>query len=138
AFLLKDSGVCFACGQANPEGMRLTIRRVDGGVQMDYVVPDKFCGWKGVVHGGIIATMLDELAAWACTEAGSNAVTAELSVRFRHPVSTGQKLRGFGRVVEEHGRLLLAESRLTDEQGTVLANARAKMMKVEAQVVRGE
>ncbi len=136
--MLKDSGICFACGRANPDGLGLDIRRIDGGVELDYVVPDKFCGWKGVVHGGIIATMLDELAAWACTEAGSNAVTAELSVRFRRPVSTGQRLRGFGRVVEERGRLLLAESRLVDEQGAVLADARAKMMKVEAQVVRGD
>lgn len=118
--------------------MGLDIRRTGAGVELDYTVPDKFCGWKGVVHGGIIATMLDELAAWACTEAGSNAVTAELSVRFRRPVSTGQKVRGYGRVVEEHGRLLLAESRLVDEQGTVLADARAKMMKVEAQVISGD
>lgn len=136
--MLKDPGVCFACGRANPDGMALDIRRTGAGVELDYVVPEKFCGWKGVVHGGIIATMLDELAAWACTEAGSNAVTAELLVRYRRPVSTGQKLRGFGRVVEERGRLLVAESRLVDEQGVVLADARAKMMKVEAQVIRDD
>jgi uncharacterized protein (TIGR00369 family) len=136
--VLKDSGTCFACGRANPHGLHLDIRRTGSGVELDYVVPEKFCGWKGVVHGGIIATLLDELAAWACTESGSNAVTAELTVRFRRPVSTGQRLAGFGQVVEERGRLLVAESRLEDEQGVVLADARAKMMKVEAQVIRGD
>ena len=135
--MLKDLGICFACGKANPHGLRLDIRKTAEGVELDYAVPKRYCGWQDIVHGGIVATILDELCAWACTAAGGNAVTAELTVRFRQPLRVGQRFHGTGRVNDERGKLTLAESRLTDESGMVIAEATAKMMKVEAVVVAG-
>lgn len=132
--MLKDVGVCFACGKGNPHGLQLDIRKTAAGVETDYAVPERFCGWQGVTHGGIVATLLDELCAWACTKSGENAVTAELCVRFRQPLRTGETVHGFGRVLEQRGRLLLAESRLTDNSGRIIAEASAKMMKVDAEV----
>ena len=126
---LKDSGVCFACGKHNPDGMQLPIQNRPGFVELDYVVPEKYQGWVGIIHGGIVATILDELCAWAGTNAGHNVVTAELQVRWRKPLRTGRRIHGTGRVIDEKGRLLIAESRLTDETGAVIAEATGKMMK---------
>jgi uncharacterized protein (TIGR00369 family) len=126
---LRDAGVCFACGKDNPHGLQLPIRKVDGHVELDWAVPLRFQGWQDIIHGGIVATILDELCAWAGTEAGFNVVTAELQVRWRQPLRAGQSFHGIGRVLEERGRLLIAESRLSDEFGRVIAEATGKMMK---------
>ncbi len=129
--MLKDSGRCFACGKANPHGLKLPIEKTPQGVELRYAVPEGFAGWQGIVHGGIVATILDELLAWACTASGRNCVTAEMTVRYRKPVKTGQPLIGFGRVTSEKGRLVSAEARLLDDSGTVVAEATGKMMRVE-------
>jgi uncharacterized protein (TIGR00369 family) len=127
--VLKDNDACFACGRDNPDGLQLPIRKAADGVELDYAVPARFQGWHDIIHGGIVATILDELCAWAGTNAGYNVVTAELTVRWRRPLHVGQRVRGTGRIVAEKGRMLLAESRLLDESGTLIAEASGKMMK---------
>ncbi len=128
--MLKDSGRCFACGKDNPQGLGLKVRKTAAGVEVECSLPEQFAGWQGIAHGGIVATILDELLAWACTNAGRNCVTAEMTVRYRKPVKTGNPLRGEGRVTGEKGRLLFAESKLLDEAGNLLAEATGKMMRV--------
>ena len=128
--VLKDSGRCFACGKDNPQGLKLKVRKTPEGVELDYVLPEHFAGWQGIAHGGIVATILDELLAWACTNSGRNCVTAEMTVRYRRPVKTGQPLKGFGRVTGEKGKLLFTEAKLLDESGTLVAEATGKMMRV--------
>lgn len=126
---LKDSGGCFACGKANPHGLQLPIQQAGDHVELDWAVPSRFQGWQGIVHGGIVATILDELCAWAGTAAGFDVVTAELQVRWRQPLHVEQRFHGTGRVVEERGRLLIAQSSLADTAGRVIAEATGKMMK---------
>lgn len=132
--MLKDSGRCFACGKDNPQGLKLDIKKTPEGVELDYVLPERFAGWQGIAHGGIVATILDELLAWACTNAGRNCVTAEMTVRYRRPVKTGTPLKGFGRVTGEKGRLIFTEARLLNTSGVLLAEATGKMMHVEDKV----
>jgi uncharacterized protein (TIGR00369 family) len=129
--VLKDYGRCFACGKDNLQGLKLEIRKTPDGVELDYVLPEHFAGWQGIAHGGIVATILDELLAWACTNAGRNCVTVEMTVRYRKPVKTGSPLKGFGRVTGERGKLLFTEARLLDKSGTLVAEATGKMMTVK-------
>lgn len=126
--MLKDEDRCFACGRSNERGLKLPLRRTAGGVEIDHALPMEFEGWRGIVHGGIVATILDELLAWACKSAGIDAVTAELSVRFRQPLAAGQDFHGSGRITGRRGRLILAESRLVDSDGRTIAEASGKMM----------
>jgi len=127
--MLKDYGRCFACGKANPHGLKLPIKETPEGVEMDYAVPGGFAGWQGIVHGGIVATILDELLAWACNRTDRSMLTAEMTVRFRKPVRTGRPIHGVGRITEDKGRLILAEARLLDESGQLLAEATGKLMR---------
>jgi uncharacterized protein (TIGR00369 family) len=127
--LLEDNKTCFACGKANPDGLQLPIRNLPGHVELDFAVPRKFQGWKDIIHGGIVATILDELCAWAGTNAGFNVVTAELQVRWRKPLHVDERFHGEGRITGQKGRLLLAESRITTENGTLIAEASGKMIK---------
>ena len=126
----EDPGTCFACGRHNPDGLQLPIRQTADGVELDYAMPAKFSGWRDVVHGGIVSTVLDELMAWACSVRGTNTVTAELVVRFRQPLISETPFRGFGQVTGEKGRVLFAASRITDPDGALIAEATGKMMKV--------
>ena len=127
--MLKDYGRCFACGKANPSGLKLPIVEKPGGVEMTYAVPEGYAGWQGIVHGGIVATILDELMAWACNQSDRSMVTAEMTVRYRKPIKTGQPIHGIGRITEDRGRLILAEARLLDGSGTLLAEATGKLMR---------
>ncbi len=126
--MLKDSGRCFACGKDNPQGLKLEVRKTPDGVELDYILPEHFAGWQGIVHGGIVATILDELLAYACNQSDRSMMTAEMSVRYRRPVRTGEPIHGIGRITEDKGRLVLAEARLLDASGQLLAEATGKLM----------
>jgi uncharacterized protein (TIGR00369 family) len=126
--MLKDYGRCFACGKANAQGLKLPVVEKADGVELDYVVPEEFAGWHGIVHGGIVATILDELLAYACNGANRTMLTAEMTVRYRRPVMIGQPVHGTARVTDDRGRLMLAEARLHDQAGQLLAEATGKLM----------
>ena len=125
--MLKDYGRCFACGKANAHGLKLRVVEKAGHVELDYTVPEQFAGWKSMVHGGIVATILDELLAYACNRSDRSMLTAEMTVRYRKPVRTGQPIHGIGRITEDKGRLILAEAQLLDQSGQLLAEATGKL-----------
>lgn len=125
---MQDTDHCFACGKSNPHGLRLEIRARPDGVELDFVADERYQGWHDITHGGIVATLLDELMTWACTSGGIRTVTAEMNVRFRRPLRVGEKVHGTGRIVRRRGRLVFAESRLLDRSGRAVAEASGKMM----------
>ncbi|MEO0005241.1 MAG: PaaI family thioesterase [candidate division WOR-3 bacterium] len=127
---VEDKNVCFVCGRENQEGMKLPIEVDEKGARFRYVIPEKYQGWVGITHGGIVATMLDELMAWSTKPKGYSTVTAEIQVRFRKPVPVGKEIAGEGWITKEEGRLVFAHSRLIDEKGIVLAEATGKLWKV--------
>jgi len=82
-----DDGGCFGCSPSNESGMRLRFRREGSRVRTDYRIPDRFHGAPGVAHGGIVATILDEVScAAAVFLADRFVVTGELTVRYASPV----------------------------------------------------
>ncbi len=128
--MLKDSGRCFACGRDNPDGLKLRVTRTEDGVETAFTIDERFAGWQGIVHGGIVTTVLDELMAWACSTLGLDSVTAEMTARFRLPMRIGATYRGSARVVEQRGRLVLTECRIVDQAGATVAESTGKMMRV--------
>ena len=81
---------CFACGELNETGLHLKLQLASGHCKVELTMPDRFEGWEGLIHGGILCTFLDEVMAWALAQADSWGVTARLSVDFRRPVNVGQ------------------------------------------------
>ena len=123
-----NSTTCFACGLANPIGLGLAFYEVGPDeVRAWCTIPKHFEGYPGVVHGGIVATMLDEIAARAVLIGEHNRLrfTAKLDVRYRHPVPSEQALTLRGTVVGRKGRLATAQSALILPDGTVAAEADA-------------
>lgn len=121
---------CFACGVENPYGLQ--IHFYDNGedeVRADYTVPEHFQGYPGIVHGGILATILDELVGRAVMAEDSNyfMVSAKLTVRYRNPVPTGVPLKLVGKVIRRRGRLAITRAEIRLPDGTLGAEAEATM-----------
>lgn len=128
-----NSRHCFVCGIENPVGLHLAFYSTDANeVVAEVTIPDGYQGYPGVVHGGILASMLDEAAGRAVMggDIWRLMVTARLSVRYRKPVPIGQPLRLVGRLERRHGRLAKAHSEIQLPDGTVGAEAEALLADV--------
>jgi uncharacterized protein (TIGR00369 family) len=125
----RSSKFCFACGVGNECGLHMKIVPTEDGCRAIFTPVRRHEGFANMTHGGIVATLLDEVIAWACTLQGYNAVTAELTVRYKRPVPIDKPVEVVGRIIREHGRLVLGESAIHDEAGELLASASAKMMR---------
>jgi uncharacterized protein (TIGR00369 family) len=130
----RDDRVCFVCGEKNPIGLKLKLRtdpeRGESAAEVTFA--DHFQGWAGIVHGGLVAAVLDEAMIYAAGAKGLKCVTGEIMVRYVKPASTGIAYALKGRFVEDEGRIVLAESALLDAEGREVAWATGKLFKVEA------
>lgn len=108
-----------------------------GEVIAKYTVPEHFQGYPGVVHGGVIAAMLDEVAGRAFIEGDPPRfmVTARLSIRYRKPVPVGKPLRLIGKAREDKGRMAIALGEIYDEAGQLLAEAEVVLADMPRSVV---
>lgn len=131
---LTDDHYCFVCGANNSDGLRIRFAYPESGRCRAVVIPERrFQGWKDILHGGIIATLLDEALAHAyggeARGSGEAAVTAEMTVRYKKPVKIGVPVVLEGRVLSVEGRVISCESTLADESGDILASASGKLVK---------
>jgi uncharacterized protein (TIGR00369 family) len=128
----RDDRACFVCGEKNPAGLKLRIRTdaERGESAADVTFPEHFQGWSKIVHGGLLATVLDEAMIYAAGAKGLKCVTGEMTVRFVKPASTGVAYTLRGRFVEDQGRIVLAESTLLDSEGQEVARATGKLFKI--------
>ncbi len=125
---LEDDGFCFVCGKNNPDGLRLDFRKIDNKVVAEFYPSKKFQGYKDIIHGGIITTILDEAMVKACIMNGINAVTAEINVRFLRALLTGNSSIVEAWIVSQNPKLIEAESVLKDMDNNILARGRAKLI----------
>jgi len=128
-----DNQYCFICGHSNPVGLKAEIKvdREAKNAVCTLVIPSAYQGWKGIVHGGIISALLDELCVYAGMTAGDSVVTGELKTRFRNPVPVEQEVTVSAQVKNKVRRTLLVEAQLT-MGGGVLASAEAKLVIVRS------
>ncbi len=122
-----NSRMCFICGLQNPIGLHMSIYSDpdDNCVFSTVIIPDHFQSYPGVVHGGIVATMLDEISGRATLLNGDDQnlmVTMKLEVKYRLPTPTQTPLRIVGRVVsmtetraKVQGQIQLADGTITAE-----------------------
>ncbi len=127
---LKTSSYCFACGKDNPFGLKLKILGDENEVHTTFTVKQRYEGFKDITHGGIIATILDEMIAWACRKRNIDILTAELVVRYKQKLPVGETIQAMGKIIQEHGRLIIGESLIKDAKGQIIATGHAKMLKV--------
>ena len=127
----ENYGKCFVCGEDNPEGLKLNfeIDKEKQTLKTIFTASATFQGWDGVVHGGIISTLLDEAMAKLSYELGYNTVTASLEVRFKKLAPILEPLYVYGEITEVGKRLIKAKARMAKEDGTLLAEGKSTLLR---------
>jgi len=121
---------CFGCGGANDDGMKLTFdqdnekRRIVG----RFVLGERYQGGGGMAHGGIIATLLDEVMGKVCRFREARAVTAELNVEYLKPVDVQNEIVVEGWETEQKGRNLFHVGEIRSAAGEVLARGKGRFV----------
>ena len=105
---------CFACGSLNRNGLGLLHHVEPGRSWTELTLDRRFEGWEGIVHGGIVSTILDEVMAWALVGQDNWGVTARMSVVFRRPVEVGTPIRADGWVTRDRRRIVETAGRIVD------------------------
>ena len=121
-----DPHHCFVCGELNARGLRTTIYATTGLAWTELTLGPDLVGWSDKAHGGILATLLDELMGWALFEHDCWGVTAELTVRYLQPVDVSHRIRVEGEVSETTRRLFRTRGRILDEDGRLMATAEGR------------
>lgn len=130
---------CFGCGQANAAGLRLEffLAKDDSVVSLP-TIPDRFEGPRGFLHGGIVATLLDETMSKAVRVKGFTAMTRHMEVEYLRPVPSGIPIRMEGRAMPSDGRKHHAEARILNAAGDELAKAKGLFIEVRPRNAAGD
>ena len=126
-----NSRNCFVCGLGNPDGLQLTFYEQEAGqVVAETIVPARFQGYPGVVHGGIVAAMLDEVAMRSAMvdDHLRFMVTAKMTLRYRKAIPVEQPLRLVGRIERAGGQATTATAELRLPDGSLGADVEAMMV----------
>jgi acyl-coenzyme A thioesterase PaaI-like protein len=115
---------CFACGELNEHGLQLRMHLAERGSWTEVTLPQRFEGWQGIAHGGILATLVDEAMAWSLFTADQIGLTASLSIDFRRPATVERRLRVEGWITERRRLRFDTAARVIDvESGELLVEA---------------
>lgn len=133
---------CFVCGLQNPYGLKLSFyETAPGEVTVHHTVTEEYQGYPGVVHGGIVASMLDEVAGRCMMgvdpENSRFMFTARLDIQYRKPVPVGKRLRIVGRAGRRKNRSATATAEIFSPEGELLAEANAILVDVPDNVLDG-
>jgi len=139
---LVIDNACFVCGKENHVGLKLEIHCQDVFQEnqtlkkavCSFSLSKEFQGYGGVIHGGILSTILDELMIYSLYYEEIPSVTAKIEVTFKKRVSPGELLFGEAWLAKNRGKMAEACGILRNQKKEIVAKARglfAKVVKVE-------
>jgi len=125
---LPHTAGCLVCGRQNPHGLKLSLHVDEGGtVSAEFTPRAEHIGFEGIVHGGVLATVLDEAMVWAAIWTSKKAcVAGELNVRFRKSAPVGEELHCLAKVKASRSRLVEVSGELALADGTPIASGFGK------------
>ena len=129
---LNDDRMCFCCGTENPIGLKLAFEAGPAGRLRTIWRPRKeHQGFKDIIHGGLVATVLDEVMIRVLYDRGIEAVTGSMQTKLLKPMRWGRDYRFEGWIVSDRGRAVLTEGEATDaETGERVAWGKATCVRV--------
>lgn len=132
-FVSPEQGLsqCFGCGQENPIGLRLVFQRNGERAEAEFTTSELHQGWHGVVHGGIIFSLLDEAMAYAAHFQGVNCLTAKTEIRFKHHALVGEPLLISATTTKKTRKLVETQAEVTLKDGTLVAEGKALLWVVD-------
>ena len=129
-----NSSTCFVCGEDNHAGLQ-TRFYLEGDVVKSKITPETHhCGFKDIVHGGVVAAIVDECMGWAASRAIERfCVTGELTIRYVQHVPNDRELTVGAEVVKSNKRLVLVEGFIVDADSVTYATAKGKFLPMTAE-----
>lgn len=121
-----NEGYCFGCGENNPIGMKLKFIKDDQGIHTEYTPDKMFQGWPGLLHGGIVATLLDEIMSNVAYATGKTCITASMELRQRAPIKITETLVVSGWITRQRSKIIETAGKICLKDGTVVAESAAK------------
>ncbi len=118
---MRPAQYCFVCGPENPIGLKLKFAQQGTGVRAEFTPARWHVGFEGVVHGGILAALLDDAMANIWFVRGEEALTAKLEVRFRRAVQPGERLIVTAQPTGKRGALVTAHAEVCGADGSIVA-----------------
>jgi len=117
--LFGSEQMCFGCGPGHPHGLKLRFERDGEGVVTRFVPGEGYQGPPGIMHGGLVSTVADEVAAWALIEkTGTFGFTTDFAVKFHRPVRIGVETQAFGQVTKHTSRIVRCAVRVEQQGAT--------------------
>jgi len=126
---LEDDNYCFVCGEQNPYGLHLTFSLHEGSAVTEFIPQKIHQGYKDIVHGGIISTLLDEAMVKAALLQGIPAITAEITVRFLKPLIVGEKVIIEASITTMNKKIIETSARMRKTDNTLVAEGHAKLLR---------
>jgi len=135
--VVADGG-CFVCGKENSGGLQAVFKQdpETRSASCELSLAETFQGWQGIVHGGMLATLLDETAVYACRNEVEQVVTAELQVKYKHPARVGVRLGIFAKVRERKRNLFTVDAEVRQEN-QLIAQAEVRLFALEVKPLPG-
>lgn len=131
---LPNSKTCFICGEDNAAGLRTRFFVQDGLVKSIIEPQPHHCGYANVVHGGIVAAVVDETMGWAAARAIERmCFTAEMNIRYIKPVPADRPMTVCADVEKASRRLVYARGWIIDDTGEEFARATGRFMPLSAE-----
>lgn len=129
---LDDDQMCFCCGVKNPIGLKLAFENLpDGHTRTLWRPRQEHQGFKDIIHGGLVATVLDEVMIRMLCHHGISAVTGSLETKLMKPLRVGRDYRFEAWIVKDRGRAVLTEAETFDvASGEKVAWGKATCMRV--------
>ncbi len=128
---LRKDDTCFVCGKKNTAGLHadFEVEVADRSIRGTFRPRPEHVGWQNIVHGGIIASLLDEAMVKLAAHLGMPAVSAEMTIRYKAPAAPGDEIVVRSRIVDSRNRLILVEAS-AGRGTTVIAEAKGKLLKI--------
>jgi acyl-coenzyme A thioesterase PaaI-like protein len=131
---LPHTSGCLVCGRDNPHGLKMSLY-VDpetGVIATEFVARAEHIGFDGVVHGGVLATVLDEAMVWAATWSGKRfCFCGELMMRFKKPLGVGERVLVESRVEFSRPKLIQTMGTMRSPNGAIVAAGEGKYVPME-------
>lgn len=121
----KATTMCFACGQENPIGLKLRFTWDGQAARSEFTPTELHQGWWGIVHGGIIACLIDEATSYATLFDKMTTVTARMEVRLLSPIPINQPLSIVGSITKKTRKVAHTRATITLRDGTTVAEGTA-------------
>ena len=120
--MFGDGQPCFGCAPDHPFGFRLRFTREPDAVRTRFTPGPRYQGPPGIMHGGLVSTLADEIGAWALIGLlGKFGFTASMSGRFKAPLRIGRQVEGVGRLAKPGARVVDVVVTLTQDEREVYA-----------------